>query len=146
MCDFEECVAAEITINSKDSLLCAGIYRRGESSAKNNSLLLDIINHIGSFKSSHKSMMGDFNLGDIDWETLTCPGNKIDDFNHRFIECVRDNYLFQHITVSTRQRGNDRPTTLDLLFSNTEDMYDKIEIRYRYRYRSLFDVVITVCT
>ena len=126
--DFEECVAAEITINAKENLLCTGIYRRGESSDKNNSLLIDIINHIGSFKSSHKSMMGDFNLGEINWNSLTCPGNKIDDFNHRFIECIRDNYFFQHISEYTRQRGSDKPTTLDLLFSNTEDMYENIEI------------------
>ena len=126
--EFEECVAAEITINSKENLLCTGIYRRGESSDKNNQLLLDIINYIGSFKSSHKSIMGDFNLGDINWESLTCPGKNTKDFNHRFIECIRDNYLFQHIKEPTRHRGSDSPTTLDLLFSNTEDMFDSIDI------------------
>ena len=32
VCDFEESIAAEITINSKETLLCTGVYRRGKSS------------------------------------------------------------------------------------------------------------------
>ena len=36
----------------------------------------------------------------------------------KFIECVRDSYLHQHVNEVTRMRGNDEPSTLDLVFTD----------------------------
>ena len=44
------------------------------------------------------------------------------------MECIRDNYFFQHVTEDTRQRGDDKPSLLDLLFTNEPDMISKLEI------------------
>ena len=38
----------------------------------------------------------------------------------RFIEAVRDCFLFQHIEESTRTRGNEDPSLIDLLLTNEE--------------------------
>ena len=126
--NFEECVAAEIKINKTENHLCTGIYRRGESTLQNNLLLLDIINHIGSSKFTHKVPLGDFNLPELDWINMTCPGNNIEDYNHKFLECIRDNFLTQHIQEATRQRGGDKPALLDLLFTNEENLLSNMEI------------------
>ena len=76
---------------------------------------------------SHLIIMGDFNLPKVDWETLTCKIKNEEDFNVKFIKCVRDCYLFQHVAEATRLRGKDNPSTLDLVFSNEENMVSYIE-------------------
>ena len=65
--------------------------------------------------------MGDFNLPKINWETLYC-NTSDDDFHVKFVECVNDCYLFQHVCEPTRVRGADEPNVLDLVFSNEEGM------------------------
>ena len=126
--EFQEGLYAEIKLNSHDSLLCACIYRRGESDNENNEKLFEIFRKISNGEHSHILIMGDFNLKDINWHNLTCPGNNPDDLNHTFIECIRDCYFFQHITEPTRQRGTDTPSTLDLIFTNEEHMIEDINI------------------
>lgn len=41
---------------------------------------------------------------------------------YKFIDTIRDCYLFQHIEEATRRRGSDKPSVLDLIFSNEEGM------------------------
>ena len=72
--------------------------------------------------------MGDLNFPDIDWDNWTCKTNNTEDINYKFIECIRDCYLYQHVMEPTRKRGKDNPSTLDLLFSNEEHMISDLEI------------------
>ena len=125
--NFEEVILAEINLNKNDRILCVNVYRRGESSELNTNLLLDIIDSICNKKYSHIIIMGDFNLKQINWEESSCPGENTEDFNHKFIECIRDNFLFQHVTEPTRKRGQDEPSTLDLIFTNEENMVKDLE-------------------
>jgi hypothetical protein len=41
-----------------------------------------------------------------------------------FLDCIRDSYLYQHVTEFTRTRENSEPSTLDLIFTNEEGMVD----------------------
>ena len=125
--DFEECIIQEIKLNQNDSLICANVYRRGESSKSNNEKLLKIIEEVTGFKDPLILFMGDFNLKDISWLNVMAPGNNQDDYNHKFIECIRNSFLFQHIIENTRQRGDDSPSCLDLLFTNEENMIKNID-------------------
>ena len=45
----------------------------------------------------------------------------------KFLEMVRDTYLFQHVKKETRFRGDDQTRLLDLIFTNEEGMIDAIE-------------------
>ena len=63
-----------------------------------------------------------------DWKDYFYTGNNTKHAAFRFIECVRDCFLFQHVTDHTRQRGNDNPSTLNLIFSNEENMVSKLDI------------------
>ena len=38
----------------------------------------------------------------------------------KFIETIKDCFLFQHIDKPTRVRGNDEPSLIDLLLTNEE--------------------------
>ena len=38
----------------------------------------------------------------------------------KFIEIIQDNFLYQHVTLPTRCRGTDQPSTIDLVSTNEE--------------------------
>ena len=71
-----------------------------------------------------------FNYRGIYWETITnIETNTLQKReNEIFIECIRDSYLYQHIKEPTRQRGGDKPSVLDLIFTNEENTVTDIEI------------------
>ena len=72
--------------------------------------------------------MGDLNLQQINWKSLSTDIYNLDDIKNTFIECVRDNFLFQHIMEPTRQRSSDTPSTLDRIFINEENMIHEVDI------------------
>ena len=54
----------------------------------------------GPIKAIHRVIIGDFNLRKINWDTETSNVNE----NHldtKFLEGVRDNFLFQHVEQAT---------------------------------------------
>ena len=109
---FEENIIAEISLNGKNRLICALIYRRGKSDEENNTNLLLLFNELSRMNPSHLLIMGDLNLTEIDWVNQRCKTNNKEDINFKFLECIRDCYLFQHVTEPTRQRGQNQPSTL----------------------------------
>ena len=96
------------------------MYRRGDTSNENNESLFKTFHEIVNKKYSHVLVFGDFNFKEINWEKNICLDSNNTAFN--FIECIRDCFLVQHIKEPTRQRGTDSPCTLDLLFTNDENM------------------------
>lgn len=114
-------------------MLCAIIYRNGDFTEwhnENNVKFYNAIHHISSLKYSHIVLMGDLNFRGIDWATITNieTNNLQHNENDNFIQCIRDSFLFLHITGPTRQRGDDKPSTLDLILSNEENMISDITI------------------
>ena len=59
---FEEGIFAEIKLTKNNRLLCANIYRRGESDTETNENLLEILKTIGESSYENIIIMGDFNL------------------------------------------------------------------------------------
>ena len=57
---------------------------------------------------------------------MSCPDQELTSINHQFIECIRDYFFFQHITEPMRQRGTNNSSTLDLIFTNEENMIDNL--------------------
>ena len=66
-------------------------------------------------------------MKDINWENYTTV-HKETHYEYEFIECLRDNFLFQHITDITRIRENQTPHTLDLVITKDENDIDNIVI------------------
>ena len=70
-----------------------------------------------------------FNYSDIDWSIWTTKSENPDSQKLKCIECIRDSFLYQHITKPTRVRGTDTPNVLDLIFTNEANMVNNMRLR-----------------
>ena len=71
--------------------------------------------------------MGDFNLKETKWVNLS---TTIVNENHpanKFLEAIRDNYLYQHVNHPTRYRDGQVPSLLDLVMTNEEGMIEDMQ-------------------
>ena len=74
--------------------------------------LFDLINNLCSNIKGDILIVGDFNLGDIDWANYTAPNCNLS--SQLLIKVLRDNHLTQLIDIPTRARGTDTPHILEL--------------------------------
>ena len=52
--------------------------------------------------------------------------HSISHFESEFIECLRDAFLIQHVREPTRSRPGQRPSILDLVLTNEEQMVSNL--------------------
>ena len=119
MCD--ESVWVEISLKGSDKLLLGCVYRSPNSPEDNNQNVLECVRNMCDLPHSHKLICGDFNLPEIDWLKETTNTNE----NHiafKFLECMRDCFLTQHVLQPTHHRINQRENILDLILTNEEQM------------------------
>ena len=76
-------------------------------------------------KYTHRCFVGDFNFNTINWSNWTSPHGE-DSKEERFLESIRDSYLYQHIDEPTRCRGTDNPSIIDLIFTNEEQQISNL--------------------
>ena len=120
---FQESVWAETPLNSDDTMLVGVIYRSPGSSEANNENLNQTITEAVGLNHSHFLLMGDFNYPHIKWDSESTESNTVED---KFIENIRDNFLFQHITMPTRGRLGNKSNILDLIFTNEEGIIEDV--------------------
>jgi len=125
--NFEESVFCEIALKGTDKLLVGCIYRSPNSTTENNIKLNESLPRICS-RSTHLLIAGDFNFPEINWQEGTTPRDE-NSKSSRFMEAVRDSFLFQHVQEPTHYRGQETPHLLDLVFSNEEGMVRDLEHR-----------------
>ena len=127
---FLDYTSAEIMGQNNSKMLITCIYRSGsplkavQHDEEMHSLLRSI-STVPGYQS--KVVAGDFNLNQIKWtpepellhHTETSP-------EFKFIECIRDTFLVQHLTEPTRYRSGNIPTCDDLLFSTYENNISNI--------------------
>jgi hypothetical protein len=123
--NFEESVWCEIVLDDDDSLLIGCIYRSPSSPNMNNKKLLELLNQACNRNNAQLLVVGDFNFPEIDWETWT---SSVADthISAMFIDCLQDNYLFQHTNIDTRHRIGQRSNLLDLIITNAESMITEV--------------------
>lgn len=126
---YEEYIFVKVKLNNQDNLLVGLIYRSpsGSGESENNTNLLKLINEATGRKFSHLLMMGDFNLSTIDWESWNNKNDNIETQDYKFMQCIQDNFLYQHVNKLTRWQGTDTPHVLDLVFTNEETMVSEME-------------------
>ena len=118
----EESCLLEIKTEEHDTLLFGCIYRSPtttKTSAMNNENINQLLKQISSSKYSHICIVGDFNYKNINWNTWTTPYSE-QSKEAKFIETIRDCFLYQHVMEPTRSRGNDEPSLIDLILTNEE--------------------------
>ena len=125
--DFQEYICVEFSLKRKDKLLLAFIYRSPSSDDVNNGNLNISLKKLCNMSYSHLLLFGDMNFPHIDWNNISTDKGA-GDCNYELLESIRDCFLDQHIYEPTRGRGETKPSTIDLLFSNEEGMVDNIDI------------------
>jgi hypothetical protein len=125
---FSEQLWMEIPINIQDKILIGCIYRSNSGTRDNNDNLLRSISTAAEQNYRHTIIVGDFNYPKIDWDTWSTTGNESSD-EHKFIECLRDNYLYQSVSKPTRTRGHNKPSLLDVVISTSDTTINSVEHR-----------------
>ena len=122
--NFKESLWINIPIVKLNTTLVVGVmYRSPNCSQENNIALCEEINHVMSLDPSYLLILGDFNYKDIDWNSYSSNKTEKDSTEElRFIETIKDNYLFQHCMEPTRYRDGQNPTLDDLILTNEELM------------------------
>ena len=126
---FEECCLIEIRLRGGDTMLFACCYRsptQGLLSNENNEKLNQLLRVIARKNYSHRCIVGDFNYKDINWSSWTT-GHAEESKEQKFIDTIRDCFFFQHVQQFTRSRGNDQPSTLDLVFTDEEMQISEVK-------------------
>ena len=124
---FKECLFVELKLTNKRKLLFGCIYRSDAGSDDNNEELINMIKTTSQLNYSHIITVGDFNLPDINWKNWTTKSNNSNNLNFKFVECLRDAFMSQHVTDPTRGRGSNDPNVLELILSNDEDIIGDVE-------------------
>lgn len=82
--------------------------------------------HNADGKHSRVILTGDFNGRNIYWVELEAGANE-QSWSYRLLDLMMDFFMHQHVREPTRVRGQDEPSTLDLIFTRTEDEADTLE-------------------
>ena len=123
--EFQEVISLDIVLPSGEVISLVLIYRSPNSTMTNNLALTKTINTLAASPNSKFIMVGDFNLPRIDWSNLQVPDSSYEDI---FLNTIMDNYLHQHVTEFTRIRSDQVKSTLDLVFTQNEEMIKELSL------------------
>ena len=116
--DFQEHICCKIELSDKTSLHILCLYRSPNSTSENNKLLNQLILNT-SLIGGKLLIPGDFNFPTINWDSLSTPHLS----NHcasEFLAATQDAFLFQYVQSPTHTRPNQKPTLIDLIFSQDD--------------------------
>ena len=122
-----EMVRVHVQIPGATQLYIGSLYRPHD---QNDPAYLDQLNTCLSRipVGAHTWLGGDFNLGDIDWETETVKPNPYKSgLCHQLLQISKDHFLDQLVLEPTRIT-EDTGNTLDLFFSNNQSLVNRVEV------------------
>ena len=128
--NFNESCIIEVRLSRNNLMVFACIYRsptKNDTSIENNNNLNKLIRDISSArKYSHKCLVGDFNFPTINWKNWTTPHLE-ESKEERFLNVLRDSFLHQNVDESTRCRGTDDPSLVDLVLTGEANQIQNLE-------------------
>ena len=122
-----EMVWVHVQIPGATQLYIGSLYRPPD---QNDPAYLDQLNTCLSRipVGAHTWLGGNFNLGDIDWETETVKPNPYKSgLCHQLLQISKDHFLDQLVLEPTRIT-EDIGNTLDLFFSNNQSLVNRVEV------------------
>ena len=126
---FKEFIHCRIRQENGESINLVAIYRSPNSIENNNIALTNLITTLVTNYDENLILLGDFNLKNINWLALSCPGSiKSKSFEQQFIDCILNNFLIQHVLEETRLRQGQTSSLLDLVFTIDENLISSIEV------------------
>ena len=117
--DHPDCISIRLELLNPVTLCCVYIPPNPNMTAIAN-IISYLTNLLDSYPHSTTVIVGDFNLPDIDWDTLSSniPVSEL------FCDFVFNNNLLQLINTPTHTRSN----ILDLLLTISEDLIQNIRV------------------
>ena len=114
-----------LPLRHPDALLIGPVYWSPFSDLeKDYELLKSIRDFILSHHCSHLLLLDEFNAPEIIWDEGVSAGG----FSSRLFHLVQEEDWTQHVREPTRYRAAQRPSLLDLLFTNESHLVDRIQI------------------
>ena len=111
-----------LQLKNSDILTAGCVYRSPlENAHESVDEIVHLLHSVLAANSSHLLICGDFNIPQVDWISSFSSAPDAH-FSHKFLDAVHSCLLFQHVTRPTRFREGERPSVLDLLFTNEEGM------------------------
>ena len=114
---FNQVIACEILSSSGDNITLYTVYRPPNSCDPNFCENADELNKL--IQNLNSILCGDFNYGEIDWDTLNCGSGQ----SEAFLESCHSIFLEQHVDFPTHIAGK----TLDLILSNNRELIGDIK-------------------
>ena len=125
--NFSEYLILNIKDSAKYLLTICAIYRSPSSRLNNDVFMFELLSNLNKQYPNTLLCIGDFNYCNINWSDWSCKSGQGSSEN-RFIKCLRDNFLTQHVLFPTRVRGTQTPHVLDLIISNNDLINDIINL------------------
>ena len=126
--DFSEHLVVETKLNEGNgNLLICLVYRRQDLPKDNCDKLNALFETLSQHKAMHKLIVGDFNFPELDWITETSKASE----NHvatKFLKATKDSLFFQHQKTPTRYREGQRSNTLDLVFTDNDNLIEELKV------------------
>ena len=119
--NFQECVWISIINKDKKSTLIGCIYKSPNTTAENEEKLFTLIKSKKIEKYDKVCIVGDFNYPNASWN-MPCSGTK----ENKLIDSINDAFLNQMVQKPTRRRNQQKPSLLDLILVNDDDMISDI--------------------
>ena len=134
--DHPECISIRLELPNPVTLCCVYIPPNPNMTAIAN-IISYLTNLLDSYPHSTTVIVGDFNLPDIDWDTLSSsiPVSEL------FCDFVFNNNLLQLINTPTHTRGN----ILDLLLTTSEDLIQNIRVISQHNLIQSDHFIINFC-
>lgn len=140
---FSEKIIVECMISEGKTLLISLIYRRQDLPVSNAEKLNDLFEILAQRKATHKVVIGDFNYPQIDWHTESSTVSN-DHIASKFLKASKDSFFYQHQITPTRHRVGQRANTLDLVFTNSEELVSDLKVEAPLGKSDHFSLLITL--
>jgi len=124
---FDECIFVQVRGVNMGVLTIGAIYRSPSSKVVNDNCLMNLINCVNSQSQGKLLLLGDFNMGNIDWNNWS-NSNGVNSPDRKLLDCLRKNLMQQHVLFPTRARGGNTPHILDLIISNGDFVSDVLNL------------------
>ncbi|CAG2207668.1 unnamed protein product [Mytilus edulis] len=117
-----EAVFAKLNLGKNLSLIIGSVYRPPSSDTNYMDQLCETIEHVHqSNKNSVLWIGGDLNLPDINWNSTSIQGNKVNSgINKRLLDMIHNCHMEQTVTFPTRLDN-----TLDLFLTNRPSLINR---------------------
>lgn len=114
-------------IGGDSKIVVLSVYRSPNSNSENDKELNDLLKEAKKLDHTHLVIMGDMNYPGIVWQDKFSVSTRTES-ELNFVECTRDNFLYQHVDEVTRKRGNNDASLIDLIFTNEEHMISMLNV------------------